>query len=153
MSPRRPAGRTDMGFLDFLPIVGKVIDKLIPDPAAKAEMQLKLATLAQAGEFKELDAQVQLLQGQIDINKIEAASDDKFKSRWRPAIGWVCAISLFCYYVPYTLAATVMWIVACWHSGTLMPRPDLGIADLMGLVATLLGMGTLRSFDKKQGQS
>ena len=27
---------------------------------------------------------------QTEINKIEAASDNKFKSCWRPALGWIC---------------------------------------------------------------
>lgn len=38
----------------LLGIGGKLIDKLIPDPAQKAEAQLKLAEMAQNGELEKL---------------------------------------------------------------------------------------------------
>ena len=38
----------------LLPIAGKLLDKIIPDPAQKAEAQLKLAELAQNGELAKL---------------------------------------------------------------------------------------------------
>ena len=41
----------------ILNIGGKLIDKLIPDPEAKAQAQLKLAELAQSGQLAELQAQ------------------------------------------------------------------------------------------------
>lgn len=43
----------------ILGIGGKLIDRLIPDPAQKAEAQLKLAELAQNGELKEFELEVQ----------------------------------------------------------------------------------------------
>lgn len=134
------------GFLDFLPIVGKVIDKLIPDPAAKAEMQLKLATLAQAGEFKELDAQVQLLQGQIDVNKIEAASEDRFKSGWRPFVGWICGVGLG---VQFIVAPFATWTATLYGHAIAFPSLDMG--TLLTLLGGMLGLGAMRSFDKKAG--
>jgi len=42
----------------ILNIGGKLIDKLIPDPEAKAKAQLELATLAQNGELAQLQADV-----------------------------------------------------------------------------------------------
>jgi hypothetical protein len=38
----------------LLEIGGKIIDKLIPDPEAKAKAQLDLATLAQSGELAKM---------------------------------------------------------------------------------------------------
>jgi hypothetical protein len=38
----------------LLGIGGKLIDKLIPDPAQKAEAQLKLAQMAQDGELAKM---------------------------------------------------------------------------------------------------
>ena len=38
----------------LLPFAGKILDKLIPDPAQKAEAQLKLAEMAQNGELEKL---------------------------------------------------------------------------------------------------
>jgi hypothetical protein len=38
----------------LLDVGGKLIDKLIPDPEAKAKAQLELATLAQSGELAKM---------------------------------------------------------------------------------------------------
>ena len=38
----------------LLAVGGKLIDKLIPDPEAKAKAQLELATLAQNGELAKM---------------------------------------------------------------------------------------------------
>lgn len=43
---------------DLLSIGGKLIDKLIPDPEAKAKAQLDLAKLAQDGQLAQLQAEV-----------------------------------------------------------------------------------------------
>src|SRR5438067_7973726 len=75
-------------------LIGKVVDRVIPDPVAAAEAKLKVATLAQNGELEQLHAETQLAQGQIDVNKIEAGNDDRFVSGWRPYVGWVCGTSL-----------------------------------------------------------
>lgn len=40
--------------LDLLPFAGKLLDKLIPDPTAKAEAQLKLTQMAQDGELAKM---------------------------------------------------------------------------------------------------
>jgi len=45
-----------IGLDALIGIGGKLIDRLIPDPAQKAEAQLKLAELAQNGELAELAA-------------------------------------------------------------------------------------------------
>jgi hypothetical protein len=52
----------------LLPIAGKLLDKIIPDPAQKAEAQLKLAELAQNGELAKLANETKLLE--IDQNNI-----------------------------------------------------------------------------------
>lgn len=118
----------------------KIIDALGLDPAAKAKAALDLATLQQNGELDRLAKEVGLLQDQIEVNKIEAGSSSLFVSGWRPAIGWVCAAALFSYYVPYVVAATVLWIIVVIHTGQLVARPDLGIADLIGLLGAMLGI-------------
>jgi len=81
-----------MNIVDVLlgPTFGKIIDKIFPDPAQKTQAQLALLQAQQAGEFKELDAQLQLAKGQTDTNQIEAANPKLFVSGWRPFIGWVC---------------------------------------------------------------
>ncbi len=54
-----------MGLLEILtgPVM-KVLDKVIPDPQAKAQAQIELLRLQQAGEFKEIDAQLEMARNQ-----------------------------------------------------------------------------------------
>jgi hypothetical protein len=49
-----------LGLDAILNIGGKLIDKLIPDPEAKAKAQLELATLAQSGELAKLANETEL---------------------------------------------------------------------------------------------
>jgi hypothetical protein len=41
-------------------------------------------------EKQQLAAAVMVVQGQLDINRTEAANPSVFVSGWRPFIGWVC---------------------------------------------------------------
>ena len=66
-----------MSLLSFLPIIGDVLDKVLPDPAAQAEAKLKLMELAQKGEFAEMNARA-------DIIKAEASSESWLAQSWRP---------------------------------------------------------------------
>lgn len=117
--------------------VGKVAGDLITTDKEKRELDLREREIEQRNDL-----------AQIDLNKTEAATGSLFIGGWRPAIGWTCAIALFCYYVPYVIAATVLWIWQVIQTGQLVTRPDLGIADLLGLVFAMLGMSTLRTAEK-----
>lgn len=141
-----------MSFLAFIPLIGQVLDRVLPDPKAASEAKMRVLEMANETDQKELDGTIQLALGQLKINEAEAASPNLFVSGWRPFIGWVCGVALFCYYVPYTLVATILWAVEVWNTGFLQPRPDLGIADLIGLVMTLLGMATLRTKERLEGK-
>lgn len=135
--------------IPLLDIGSKIIDRLWPDPAKAAEAKLELLKLQESGELQRLALDNELMKGQIEVNKVEAASGSLFNSGWRPAIGWTCAVSLFCYYVPYVLAATVLWVVQVVRTGELVARPDLGISDLIGLVLAMLGIAGMRTYEKK----
>ena len=133
-----------MNPLDLLsgltPIVNKVLD-LIPDPNAKAraeaEMQAELLKYA-----AEQSAQ------QSEVNKVEAANANVFVSGWRPAIGWTCAMAFMFMYVVAPLAT---WVAAFFNH--LVPIPQFDTNALMSLTTGMLGLGAMRSFDKKQGTS
>ena len=71
-----------------------VIDKVIPDPAQKAQAQLAVLQLQQNGQLEQLKADVQMSLSQVELDKLEAASPSLFKSGWRPFVGWVCGIGL-----------------------------------------------------------
>jgi hypothetical protein len=135
-----------MSFLDFLPTVAKIIDKIIPDPAAKAAAQLELAKMQQSGELAQLAADTKLVEGQLEINKIEAASSNLFVSGWRPFIGWVCGLAL-------TYQFLIRPIVGAILQTTTHPVvfPTLEMGTLMTLLGTMLGFGAMRTTEKLQG--
>lgn len=127
-------------------IGSKIIDRVLPDPAQKQAATLELLKLQQAGEFKEIDAQLQVSLAQADINKVEAAGGF-FKSGWRPGAGWVCVIGLGYQFLAQPLL-TWMSSVRGWP----IP-PVLQIGDLMTLLFGMLGLGALRSKEKLEGKA
>ena len=56
----------------LLPFAGKILDKLIPDPAQKAEAQIKLAEMAQNGELEKLAKE----------NEAYKTEQDNITGRW-----------------------------------------------------------------------
>jgi hypothetical protein len=136
-----------MGIFEIIagPVFG-IINKLIPDPAMKAQMQQKAMEMAQAGEFKELDAQLQRDLAQIAVNQTEAASGDLFKGGWRPSVGWTCSAGLA---IQFIVAPLASWGAAL--AGHPITFPALDTATLLTLLGGLLGLGTLRTTEKVKG--
>ena len=62
----------------------KIIDKVIPDPAAKAEAQLKLQQLAQDGHLAELQADMNEQNNVSDRWKADLGSDSWLSKNIRP---------------------------------------------------------------------
>jgi hypothetical protein len=128
----------------LIPAVAQILDKIIPDPQAAADAKLKMFELAQNGELAVLQAETQLAQGQIDVNKIEATSDSLFKSGWRPAAGWTCVGGLAYQII---LRPILGWVTAnLWTWST--PPASLEMDTLLTLLFGLLGLGAYRTFEK-----
>lgn len=122
-----------------------VIDKLLPDPVAKAAAQLQLLQLNQAGEFKELDNQLQRDLAQIGVNNTEAASPCAFRGGWRPFIGWVCGVGLA---YQFLLQPLLAWGSSIRH---LPVPPTLDLGTLVTILGGLLGLGAMRTTERIQG--
>ena len=121
------------------PVTG-LLDKFIPDADEKARIAHELATMG------EKHAQ-ELALAQIEVNKAEAASGSIFKGGWRPAVGWVCA-SAFAYH--FVLQPILLFVVAL--TGTQLPTlPEFDMSTLLPVLGGMLGIGGLRSYEKKQG--
>lgn len=128
----------------LIPILGEVLDRVIPNRAEADKARIELeAALIQAANQESM--------AQMEVNKVEASHSSIFVSGWRPAIGWVCAVSLALYYIPLFIIGMTLWVWACLEAGTIVPRPELGIAEIMGLIMPLLGLGGLRSLEKFRG--
>jgi hypothetical protein len=73
-----------LGLDAILNIGGKLIDKLIPDPEAKAKAQLELAILAQNGELAQLQADVSEQQELTKRLQADMMSDSWLSKNIRP---------------------------------------------------------------------
>lgn len=122
---------------------GKLLDKFFPDPQEKAKAMLELEKMKQNGELALLTSETELAKAQTEINKIEAASQDKFASRWRPFIGWVCGVAFAYHFVLQPLLAFIF--AAAGHNVEL---PKFDMDALSTVLLGMLGLGTMRSFEK-----
>ena len=133
----------------FIPIVGTLIDKLFPDKQAADEAKIKMMELAQKGELAQLDAEMQMALGQMEINKVEAASSDPFRAGWRPMAGWACSLGLF---YEFLVRPILPWLVGL-TGHVVAPMPSVDIDQLMILLGGLLGLGGLRSYERAKGKA
>lgn len=120
-------------------VVNSIIERIFPDKtqqdAAKAQLNLAI----QAGELD-------LLKGQIDVNKAEAANSSLFVSGWRPAVGWTCALAL-----AYNDVLAPFLGFAAHLAGSSVPLPSVPLADTMPVLLGLLGLGAMRTYEKVNG--
>ena len=128
-------------------LAGKVFDKLFPNPEEKAKAQLELFKLQQEGAFKELEANLQLAQGQMEINKAEAESPDFFRGGWRPFIGWVCGLGLMYQFLMRPILTFVLMVA----EAKVQTLPTLELDTLMTLLFGILGLGAMRTTEKLKG--
>jgi hypothetical protein len=72
------------GIDDIVSVGMKLVDKLIPDPQAKAQAQLDLAKLAQEGKLAELQADMNEQNNVSERWKADLASDSWLSKNVRP---------------------------------------------------------------------
>jgi hypothetical protein len=109
--------------------ISSIIDKFIPDADTKQKIAYDLATLA------DNHAQEKAL-SQIELNKLESKGN-WFQSGWRPATGWVCVAGFLVNFLISPLAAGF---------GVAIPQADLSV--MLPVLMGMLGLGTLRTFEK-----
>lgn len=134
-----------------LPIIGglfeigsKLIDKLLPDPEAKAKAQLELLRLQQTGELESLRTQLSAIIA-------EAQSEDPYTSRARPSFLYVMYI-----YLLASIPFGIFWIfspeqaaLAAAGFGKWLDAIPESLYALFG--AGYLGYTGFRSWDKRSG--
>ncbi len=72
------------GIDDIIGVGMKLVDKLIPDPAAKAQAQLDLAKLAQEGKLADIQADINEQQELTKRQQADMASDSWLAKNIRP---------------------------------------------------------------------
>ena len=136
-------------------VASKVIDRVWPDPTEQAKAALALTELQQSGDLAFLDADVKLMTGQIEINKMEAQHGGMFKGGWRPAVGWICAFAMAYKFVIQPFFIAVVQIVAHFTGSQLFPiemLPVIEWSELSVILVGMLGLGTMRSYEKRTTQ-
>ena len=111
-----------------LRLVG-LLDKFIEDKDQKNALAHEISTMS------ERHAQ-ELLKGQLDVNKTEAAHKSLFVAGWRPSIGWVCSLGL----LYNTIIANILGI---W-----VDLPEIDTTLLVPVMMGMLGLGAMRSYEK-----
>jgi len=137
----------------FTSIREAITGEKIKDPAKMAEIRLQLQQLESMAN-----------QGQISINKVEAAHKSLFVAGWRPFIGWVCGVAVA---YAFVLQPIIEWVVVLagfevshytvvadkvvWSEGIRLPIIESD--RLLELVLAMLGMATLRTYEKKHSKA
>jgi len=97
-------------------------------------------------EITNLRAQVM---AQIEVNKIEAASQSLFVAGWRPFVGWCCGAS---YAYTFVLQPFLIFILtAAQVKVDIAQLPVLDMGELGVVLFGMLGLGAMRSWEKVKG--
>lgn len=138
-----------------IPIMGilgvglKLVDELWDSPEEKATAKMKLLELEQNGRLAELTAEVELMKGQLEVNKKEAEHRSVFVAGWRPFIGWSCGFILLYNYI---LAPLLVFIFTLMGFGPeVSGLPTLQLAEIMPIIMGMLGMGYMRTREREKG--
>ncbi len=113
----------------------KALDVLGQIALANAQSNVKLAEVEMAQ-----------ITGQIDVNKAEAASGNWLAQTWRPLVGMTCASALALNFLIFPLLVFFGEL-----GGKTLHMPFLDMNALYPLLFALLGVGSMRSFDKYVG--
>lgn len=124
----------------LLPILGGVVEKVIPDKAQQsvAKLELEKALVANANTIN-LET--------IKTNQIEAGHRSVWVSGWRPAIGWSCSLGIAWLFIGHPVATWLAMLMG--YNEMVMPTIPTDI--LLELTFAMLGMAGLRTFEKLKG--
>lgn len=126
------------GVGSIIETVGKVAGDLITTDKEREQLAIQA-----------YEAETARMTAQTDINKVEAASSDPFTSRPRPFIMWVCGFA-FAY---ATLIEPIMRFIATVMFNYNGAYPAIDTNLTLQVLLGLLGLGAMRSYDKKAGTS
>lgn len=129
--------------------VGQLADDLITTDKERLNAELELRRLG----LEERKVEADLVRGQLDVNRAEAASNSLFVAGWRPAIGWIGATALGYQFLVYPL---LTWAWALLQARGLVPAglqepPMLDTDALWVVLSGMLGIAGLRSVEKVKG--
>jgi len=113
-----------------------IIKRVWPDPLEQQKALVEWKELEQRGEL-----------AQLAVNLKEAQHESLFVAGWRPFIGWVCGVAFAYAFVFQPLAA----FVAVAAGTDLAGLPALDIGTMVPVLMGMLGLGWLRTQEKREG--
>jgi len=117
----------------------KNISKVIDDLHTSDEERLDKKILMQRIKQK-------LAEKQINVNAKEAGHRSIFVSGWRPFIGWCGGFALA---FEFILSPAIEWYAK--FAGLNLTAPEIQTGPLLAIVTSMLGVASLRSFEKAKG--
>ena len=117
----------------------KTISKVIDDLHTSDEERLDKKILMQRIKQK-------LAEKQINVNAKEAGHRSIFVSGWRPFIGWCGGFALA---FEFILSPAIEWYAK--FAGLSLTAPEIQTGPLLAIVTSMLGVASLRSFEKAKG--
>ena len=115
--------------------VSKIVNKFVKDKDLQAKLDHELATLFHQANL-----------AQIEILKEDAKSSNWFQNSWRPFVGWTCGVAMAYHFIVQPLLITILTA-----TGYVVELPDFDFAQLSTILMAMLGMSSLRSYEKKHG--
>lgn len=133
------------GVGDVVEKVGDAIHKNVTTDKERIALDNEAKKAEQDFNLKLAEMDTDLAKGQQKVNEIEAASTNWFVAGARPAAMWVCVFGLAYEFVLKPFAA---WGALNW--GWQAP-PSIDLSTLNTLLFGMLGLGSMRTFEKVKG--
>jgi len=115
--------------------ISNILDKFVADKDLKQKLEHELKTELHRANM-----------AQIEVNKEEAKHRTVFVAGWRPFTGWVCATALAYHFI----IEPVLVFFLSWY-GIQIQLPQFDMGSLLTVLMGMLGLGGLRTYEKKQG--
>jgi hypothetical protein len=126
--------------------VAKIVGLFKIDPTIALEKQTELEEIRLKMTEEAANAVAQQIAGQLEIDKTEAGSSDKFTSRARPLILYICGFAMASNFI---ISPFATWFAAlCGHA---IVYPTLDMSVMMPVLLGMLGLTAGHVYENIQG--
>ncbi|MCF6211704.1 MAG: holin family protein [Gammaproteobacteria bacterium] len=129
-----------LGGGDIVKSVGDTLDNLFTSDEERLEAEQEVMKARRNFDYLENKLVAEQNVAQMEVNKQEAKGN-WFQSGWRPAIGWIGAVTLAYQFIIYPL---LLWTL---DDASKAP-PQMDSSMMFTIITGMLGIAGMRSFDK-----
>jgi hypothetical protein len=114
------------------------LEKWLPDASIREQAAAQIAAQVHAQTM-----------AQIEVNKVEAASQSLFVAGWRPWVGWTCGAA---YAYTFVIQPFLLFLLTALQVHVdIAQLPVLDMGELGVVLFGMLGLGAMRSYEKVKG--